>query len=252
MIILDDKALSILRNSIKENFEYYKNHSDSWLQYYSEIDLLGQYRANQDRVLVNSNDPLYDTENAIKIYENNKALSTTLASSDHYWTTLAHTTYYDYMKNRWPIFENSKTSYIAARYFFVSTNQKSRARHGLARLWWIAHLTYDDTNQKDPYYYTRIATRDQELYNLIMETKHVAQNKKALFAMLDTLSLVFKINEGEIKKFNKREFIRDMMKQINLIGTVTVWDLLSQEEAMWKLMIYVQSYLGINLRELKE
>lgn len=248
MNILDDAALNQLKKDIENNMEYYAQYKDPWVQNFVEglidKDLL------QDDILILSNDSSDDTENAINFYEKNKNLSTTLASSNHYWTTLAHTKYYKYMQTRWPVDEKMKPSNVAERYFFSATNQKSRARHGLTRLWWIAHLTYDDSNQEDPYYYTRVATEDQELYNLIMETKHIAQNKKALFAMLDVFLYIFQLQEnGEIGKFHKRNFYRDTMKQINLIGSVSVWDMLTKEEAKEKLINFVVKYLGLEKKK---
>jgi len=246
--ILDEIAFIQLKKDIDKNMKYYYKKSDPWIQQtvegFTENDLI------QDDLLKISNDPTFDTENAIKFYERNKNLPTTLASSNHYWTTLAHTKYYNYMQTRWAVNENTKPSNIETRYFFSSTNQKSRARHGLTRLWWIAHLTYNENNPQDLYYYTKIATRDQELYNLIMETKHIAQNKKALFAMLDIIIYVFDLQEkGEVGNFHKRNFYRKLMQQINLIGSVTIWDILSQEEANKKLMSFVIQYLGMEETE---
>lgn len=244
MKILDDKALNYLKNNIEDNMKYYCNDKDPWIQNF--IEGIDKETLIQDETLILSSDSSMDTENAIRFYSKHKMLSTTLASSNHFWTTLAHTTYYKYMQTRWPVNEDTKTSYVQTRYFFSATNQKSRARHGLTRLWWISHLTYDESNEQDPFYYTKLATKDQELYNLIMETKHVAQNKKALFAMLDTFTYVFNLlEEGKIKRFNKREFFRDTMQQINLIGSVTIWDMLSREEAKDKLMNFVRKYLNI-------
>lgn len=244
MKILDDAALSHLKISIEENMDYYRDQRDPWIQ--EIVEGIDEESLIQDDTLLEFNDPALDTENAIRLYSKHKTLSTTLASSNHFWTTLAHTSYYHYMQARWPMDESAKLSSVETRYFFTSTNQKSRARHGLTRLWWIAHLTYDEKNEEDPYYYTKLATKDQELYNLIMETKHVAQNKTALFAMLDIImEIIVLAEEGKIEKFNKRNFFRDTMQQINLIGSVTVWDMLSQDEAKRKLMDFAERYLGI-------
>lgn len=244
MIILDNAALSLLKANIEENMEYYRHYSEPWIQKF--IEGLNEDSLIQDDTLVLSNNPEYDTENAIRLYSKLRTLSTTLVSSNNYWTTLAHTSFYQYMQVRWPVNEDTKPRFVDTRYFFSATNQKSRARHGLTRLWWIAHLTYDEKNEADPFYYTKLATKDQELYNLIMETKHVAQNKKALFAMLDTFTDIFElVEEGKIEKFNKRDFFRDTMQQINLIGSVTIWDMLSREEAKDKLLEFVIKYFDL-------
>lgn len=245
MIVLDDAAITQLKGQIEDNIPHYANESGApWVQ--TMIEGIDEEVLVQDDTLIASPDPKHDGENAILLYEKMKNISSTLASSDHYWTTLAHTSFYQYVYTRW-IRENTeelKPGTIETRFFFSSTNQKSRARHALTRLWWIAHLTHDPERESDPYFYTKVATTDQDLYGLIMETKHVAQNKMALFAMLDVFLEVFeKVEREEIELKNKRKFFRETMQQINLIGSVTVWDLLSREEAKRKLSAYVYDYL---------
>lgn len=245
MIILDNDALEFLNKNIKENLIHYQSEIVPWI--HNAVEGFDDSVTVQDDTLIISDDASFDTENAIRFFEKKMNLSTTLASSNNYWTTLAHTKYYQYMKTRWPIVENTKENYIKTRYFFNVNNIKSRARHGLTRLWWIAYLTYDKSNKIDPYYYTRLATIDQELFNLIMETRHLAQNKKALFAMLDTITTVFKwVKEGRLKRFNKRNFFRNTMQEINLIGSITVWNMLTKDEAEEKLNDFAKDYFEIS------
>lgn len=248
MNILDNAAVEQLKENIENNMQYYFQYGEPWVQ--NVVEGLNDTDLTQDNILILSEESSYDKLNAIKIHEKYKDLPLSLASSDHFWTTLAHTKFYKYMKTRWPVTEKTKPSNIKSRYFFSSTNQKSRTRHGLARLWWVAHLTYDENNQEDPYYYTSITTEDQELYSLIMETKHIAQNKRALFAMLDIAMNILELQKkGEIGKFNRRDFYRSMMQQINLIGSVTVWDILTQEEAKKQLADFSKRYLEIEKLE---
>lgn len=239
MEIFDGAAMKELQDNIEAHMGNYANDPEPWVGFIEGLD----YKVlKQDAILTASPEPSLDIENVIKFYNENKNLSTTLASSDSYWTTLAHTRYYSYMQARWKTNEGTSENNIKERYFYRSDNQKSRARHGIARLWWIANLTYDENNEVDPYYYTKIATRDQELFNLIIETKYVAQNQTALHAMLD---VVIEVQDNEIygKVPNKRIYYRDTMKQINLIGSVSIWDLLSKEEGKEKLLDFSKNYL---------
>ena len=242
MLILDNQALSWLRRNIEENLYYYQYYKETWLDKF--IEGVNINTLEQDETLVISNNPSLDTINAINFYEQYKTLSTSIASNENFWTTLAHIKYYNYIHTRWNINRDTKARNIEERFFFNSDSQKSRARHGLTRLWWIAHITYDEKNKEDPYYYTKLATKDQELYNLIIETKYIARNKKALFAMLDVFVTAFNIiREEKINNFNKRNFFRETMQHINLIGSVTIWDMLSKEESKQKLMNFVSQYL---------
>lgn len=242
MIILDDAALTLLKNNIDENLPRYAKNKKPWI--HEVIEDFSENEMIQDDCLILSPDPNNDRQNAIRLYEKFKAIPSTLASSNHYWTTLAHTNFYEYVHTRWIDGKDIKRSNIEERFFFSSTNQKSRARHALARLWWIAHLTYDETNKNDPYFYTKIATQNQDLHAQIMENKHVAQNKKALFAMLDVFLELFDKFEKEGRTIEKaRTFYRRTMQQMNLIGSVTVWELLSRDEAQRKIATFVYDYL---------
>lgn len=241
MEIFDGAAMKNLQDNIEVHMDNYKNEQKPWVGYY--IEGLNEDILKQSSTLLVSSDSSLDTKNAIRLYEENKNLSTTLASNNSYWTTLAHTKFYAYMQSRWKVKEEVTKRNIEERYFYRSDNQKSRARHGIARLWWIANLTYDKYNENDPYYYARLATRDQELFNLIIETKHVAQNRVALHAMLDVVTEVYE-NEIYGRIPNKRNYYRDIMKQINLIGSVSIWDLLNKEEGKDKLFDFSKNYLN--------
>jgi hypothetical protein len=47
-------------------------------------------------------------------------------------------------------------------------------------------------------------------------------------------------NENIIKINKKRQFIRDLVKHINLVGGVTIWDALQEKEAYDKAWQYVE------------
>lgn len=243
MRLLNDTSLIWLKNNIEENLDNYINNKSPWID--KKVDELPQCMIEQGDNLIISDDPSLDTENSIRFYEEYKQLTNVQASSEHYWTTLAHTRYYKYVHTRWNINEKSKVRNIRERFFFNPGNQKSRARHGLTRLWWIAHITYNEDDPKNPYKYTRLATADQELLNLIIETKYIARNKKALFAMLDVFDSVFNQSNSKNKTgFSKRAFYRETMQYINLVGSVTIWDMLTKEEAEGKLEKFARAYIS--------
>lgn len=76
------------------------------------------------------------------------------------------------MRNRWPIEAAQKDllSFIQTRYMFNSKNKRFY-RNDLSRLWLYAASTYDQFNATDPYFYTKIMMKDQDLAGLILETR---------------------------------------------------------------------------------
>lgn len=125
------------------------------------------------------------------------------------------------------------------------TKNKRYYRNGLSRLWLYAALTYDQSNDTDPYFYTRIMMKNKDLAGLILETTTISRNFKALKAKLEIVQRIEVLEEkGEIEKIKgKREFIRDIMKQVNFIGAITIWDSLTHKEAVEKLWKYVKKRL---------
>lgn len=99
-------------------------------------------------------DPENEYNSALALYEAYKSLSPLMASNEAFWTYLAHSELYSYVKKRWPNVSSDKfdsTNYIK-RHWFVSAGLH---RHSLAGLWWFVHQTIDESNS-DKYHLTKI------------------------------------------------------------------------------------------------
>ena len=74
-----------------------------------------------------------------------------------------------------------------------------------------------------------------------------SHNFKELKATLEVIQRIDKLEEnGEIEKMKgKREFIRELMKQVNFIGAITIWDSLSHEDAVEKLWTFVDKRVAV-------
>lgn len=239
-LYLNQKKYLELQQQIEGNLDLY-TADESWLAV--ELGINDKNGAGL-YVSYNSDRSADDLENAISLHKHYIDLPYTLASDGCFWTLLAHTEYWDYMRERWPLEEAKKdrVAYIGRRYFF---QDKGRARHGLARLWWFAELSYDETLE-NPYYYTELMLKDQDLAGQIIENMYLSRNKlalKALFKMLDYLRGLE--SSGVISEIGgkQRFLIRDAAQYFNLVGAVEMWDILSVEEAGDKLIAWAQDYL---------
>lgn len=241
--IMKDSVLLDLKENISENIGLYDSFSND--DFLIELNATDITQNSILKVSDPSNKSTDDLENAIKLYEYFQGLPLTLASNEKFWAYLTHTSFWDYMCQRWPISaaEGDEIEFIKTRYFF-STKNKTFYRNGLSRLWWFVHLTYDST-KKDPYYYTRIILSYQDLANLIIETISLSRNKTVLKTVLEVIKNIGALEEqNKIQKVkNKRNFLRDMTKYINFVGGVTLWDRLNEEEAYLKLWHYVESQI---------
>lgn len=243
---IDDKILEDMKNEIESNVDLYKQPTP-WCEDLLEIEL-DKFEKPVELKIIGGDRGEYDLENAILLYEALKDLPYTVVTNENYWAFLTHTVYWDYMRNRWPIEAAQKDllSFVQTRYMFNSKN-KRYYRNGLSRLWLYVALTYDQSNTIDPYFYTRIMMKNQDLAGLILETTTVSRNFIALKATLETFQRIDRLEEhGEIEKIrNKREFTRDIMKQVNIIGAITIWDSLTHEEASSKLWKFVGKRLRV-------
>lgn len=97
------------------------------------------------------------------------------------WTYLAFGTYRSYMEWRWPLKATGSDSdawkrRVRDRWLFHSgsVSRGRLIRHGIARLWWVAHLTYTPNAKHgiakdDPYAYTREVFKSEDRLNAIFD-----------------------------------------------------------------------------------
>lgn len=156
-----------------------------------------------------------DADNAQAMYEALKdTLNPRLASDIRLWAYLAHKTFYPYMVKRWPIQipdvtdETDKDASkkqkildrVKSRYFFGASNGKAFVRQGIARLYWSAALTYDESNS-DPYEMTRyLLDKDQDRFVAATE-RTLARNKTFLLAALKVLKTFGKISRTDTRSY---------------------------------------------------
>lgn len=110
---------------------------------------------------------------------------------------------------------------IGSRYFFKASKGKAFVRQGIARLYWAAYLTYDETNAANPYEMTEYFLSKQDIFTV--STEHaLARNKALLIGALKALK-----EHGELK----RQEIRRFFVKLNQAGGIVVFDSLNIESA---------------------
>ena len=247
---IDDKILEDMKNKIESNLELYKQE-ESWCEELLDVEI-SELEKPVELVHYEDNRTQADLENSIALFEALKELPYSIASNEKYWAFLTHTVYWDYMRKRWPVEEYTKdqSEFIKGRYFF-SPKFKNFYRNGLSRLWWYASLTYDEVNIEDPYYYTKLMLSRQDVASLIMDSPRVSRNKIATQAFLSCVHRLLSLeHEGEIEKVkDKEKFIRAIMKKVNYLGAVTIWDALEKEEAISLLWKSIEKDIHYSLKE---
>ena len=236
---MKQKALDSLQKDISDNLEKYHS-SSQWIdQYFIDKDAPKYYFETgievPDYDLIIGG-PETDFQNAKIVFEAfNGKLNAVQASDLRLWAYLAHVQHWDYMHSRWKIDvpdeedepDDGKKSprdkvldRIKARYFFGASRGKAFVRQGIARLYWSAYLTYDESNP-NPYEFTEFFFSKQDIFTSITERSY-ARNKTLVLATLK-----------ELKKHPdlSRDDIRLFLAKLNQEGAITVLDFLDAQQA---------------------
>ena len=158
----------------------------------------------------------YDFENSKIIYSLYKDLSPLQASDIRFWIYLAHSNYYPYMCKRWPGIQDksaiNKSKYILDHWFITSPSQSNFLRHGIAGLWWAAHLTYDE-KREDPFELTQIVFRNLDFGFRTLGTYKLGRHKEAIIGIAEFIIEHPDVFEG---KFQQKS--RYLVKYLNQLG----------------------------------
>lgn len=163
---------------------------------------------------------LTDIENIQRVYNHMKVLSDSQASDERIWVAYTFSVFLDYMKYRWSA---SNVNDMENHYLFNYTSQRSLFRNGIARLWWIGRVTYDNT-RVDPYELTKFLCRDQDYIESICG-RNVFNNPEVGFA---TLNALFDAEKTGAKI--DRYVVREVAKYVNLLSGTYILGIMDKEE----------------------
>lgn len=161
---------------------------------------------------------LTDFENIKRVHKNMQALSESQASDERIWAAYTLSIFADYMRYRWC--PESETA-MMNRYFFSYSPKRSLFRNGIARLWWIGHLTYDANRPGDKYELTEYVCRKQDNINLLLDI-NFGNNPTIVRAAIQSL-----IDAEKSGMTVDREKIRQLSEYINTLGGVYLVDAFS-------------------------
>lgn len=227
---ISDSSLEGLKVNIFSNLEKYKEE-EAWVdQYFGEVtwNFPSKLRIeNIDLHIPQSSTIHFDFENTKKIYTSLKGLSILQATDERLWVYLTHTTFWKYMRKRWPVEsyfdKDNPVEAIKERYFFMTNRDRALIRNGIARLWWYGYVSYDE-DREDPFELTKVLLSKLDIAQSLLE-RSFSRNPNITKAVLSVL----KKKELE-SSFINRENFRNLMMYINQLGGVTILDTLDRED----------------------
>lgn len=174
-------------------------------EFFSSVDAIITKSDNQLRLPVSlgTPDPLkvegnraVDVDNAPLVHQYLGEMDRANASDARLWSYLALATYRQYMEKRWPLKVTSVDTDAWKRRvkdrWILHTGSVTRGRlvrHGIARLWWVSHLTYEPKAGEGiakgaPYAYAREVFKSEDRLNALFD-REVGAYPKVMRAVLD-------------------------------------------------------------------
>lgn len=173
----------------------------------------------------------HEADNAVQIYGDVGPRERVFASDPRLWSYLATVTHREYMSERWPLDGSNLQSRVFERWLMPRQNARSLVRHGIARLWWIPHLTLDDDlsyplsrESADPFAYSRWILESENRRQYLFEGL-IGRTPKLRWAAMVALAAA---PDNIAGKYGARE----LAKLLNLEAGYRNLQFLSEEELL--------------------
>lgn len=191
-------------------------------------DNLRNSKYNLVKIDLEFNELHNEIDNVIKFYNAFKFLTPSEASDERLWVALSFENFFGYVCQRSFSKSEYSSSRILEKFFFGYGPRRSLTRNTLARLWWIAKLTYDPVSE-DPYVLTKYICTKQDLISSVLE--------RDLSNSIDLVRPLVKClkNHEDLGQPLSRAQIRELLKYYNLIGSTYLVDCANDEWIMDKL-----------------
>lgn len=221
-------------NSIKKNLtinaEKFAESSNDWLQKEYGDNLFVDTKYNIPKIELNMSQPvetayLTDVDNVQEFYGKLRTVGLTAseASDERLWAGMCLGEFWAYTQYRWNIKRNPLPKQVEQHYFFGAGPRRSLSRNALARLWWIGHLTYDET-RSDPFELTRFVCEKADNIMHIIE-RNISNSRTithaSVSAMLKARNEGFDINT---------DVVGELAKYLNVLGGTYILDCLPFEK----------------------
>jgi len=221
---LKDDMLYNLKNNNKKVYELLRIDDNfiSLMNFVNE-DSFGESLIEFDAFdfIYNSENPIEsDFENAKMIYEKFKHLTESQAIDERFWTGLTFQIGKNYLLYRWGLENVKKVQY---RWFFYTKHRRSLFYHGLSRLWWYAHLTYD-SNREDPYEITKFTFQYPEAILGSLIYRNFSSSKHVRFSIFYAL-LKYEKSGGLISSSK----VNEVYKSLSYLAGITILDLIPSD-----------------------
>lgn len=228
---MTQEALNIFKSNPKAIDKIIKETGNkSWMNSILPNTSFKESKIEVDSLLFVIDDKLSPLENdfinAKMLYEALKHINETQASDESLWTGIALNEGYDYMMYRWGFDHSTKFEY---RWNFYTKGKRGYIHHGIARLWWFAHMTFD-ASRNDPYELTEYGLINQS-YLTKLAYRNYSNSPRIVHAVLSAMKEC-----DEQKKITYNHTV-ELYKEVSLFGSVSIIDAYSDEDLKSKIKL---------------
>lgn len=226
---MKDDSVYALKKYIKYAKKHYNDDNIDWIKSITNNeDNFGILKKDFDdfELIISDKPEKDDIENMKIIYDSLKNLTDSQASDERLWAGLSHTKFWNYMQKRWPLpNEPEKWQKHILQHYFFAHGARSTVLNGLARLWWYARLTYDETNIDNPYELTEYMAKDINGKAYMLFGSNFSRNRDIQRLFLYTI----KNYEEQHGLVLSREEFGELRKQVVLWSGKLVIDIVDKE-----------------------
>lgn len=115
-----------------------------------------------------------EINNLKSVYSKLTSLTQAEASDKRFWVGLCICHAWAYVKQRWNIGvkPDKNQSRIGDHFLYAQSLRRSHTRNALARLWWIARLTYDENQIGDEFHLAKFVLSDTDYVITLLERNY--------------------------------------------------------------------------------
>lgn len=225
--IASNRALLTLKQNIEYDLpKYYEEKPDSLISDFDSGAFIDTGVECRPFHLICSGDERDDFENVKKVYGQLKSeISPSMASDERLWAGLTLSPEcWEYVNARWGQNGWSKST-ILSHFYFQGAGRRAVMRNAISRLWWIGHLTYDESNRVDCWKYTKFVCSNQRFISDILE-RNMSNNKELTKTCIDACEDYSAVNpQAKITSTNMRE----IQKYMSILGGTYLIDSMDKE-----------------------
>ena len=167
-----------------------------------------------------------DVENVRRIYGAWRTLAPYTAADERFWAGLSHTLFWRYIHYRKEKdFGEGKAAALRSDFFFAQGRRRSLFVNPIARLWWAGHMVFDE-RRRDPFELLPVLAQEAFASQLVLlASSSLMSRRETRFAVLALLER-FERSGRKVK----REHLQALLGRLNAISSLTLVDMLAEEE----------------------